>query len=738
MKTIKLFLIILVISSIKGFSQNPAIENTTICIKTGFLANITVANVLPSATFVWQVKTPTADWTTINNSNAGNVYFNYTSSSLGIVKIATLPVTATQYRVVVNNGSSNLTSNIATLTVDPVSVAATVTGASPVCLGGSKMLNYGTGSIGNIQWQYSTSSNTSDFNDIDFENGSTYNATNIQETTWYRVMNTSGTCNPIYSPAVQVVVNPLPIPGYIEGGDVNVCKSSNSTELILNDYEGKIQWQKSTDIAGPYTSIANAVSPIYKANLLTVSTYFKAVITSGDCASESTDPVVIIVDPTPVSKLITGALSVCFGDGITLAYGAGSIGDIQWQSSTSLSTDDFTDMDGETESILSATNLQETTWFRVMNSSGGCNPVYSPGVKVLVYPLPVAGNIDGGGVTVCKSSNSTILTLYNYEGTIQWQKATDVAGSPGTFLNIPLANKEAYTAASLTTTSYFRAILSSGVCVSETTDPIVVFVDPTAVSKLIAGASPACKGGSKVLVYGEGSLGDIQWQYSTTSSTAGFNDIIGESELVYVAADLLETTWFRVSNTNGVCNPVYSPAVQIAINPPPISGFIEAGNNIISKKSNTKELTLKDYQGTTIQWQKATSLTDPFIDIPSSNFPTYTATGLTDNAYFRVIVSSDICSIIASEPIFITVDADFKVTAFPNPFDSGFNINLTPLSLEPIELKVYDMSGRAIENQHIQSSEINSKRLGGDYLPGFYTIFIKQGEQEKNIKVIKK
>lgn len=736
MKTIKLFLLIL--ASVKSFSQNPIIENASICNKTGSSVSITVTNISPSDTFTWQFKTPTADWTTITNLNAGIVYRDYKTSSLTIVKSITLPVTATQYRVVVNNGTNDLSSNIATLTVDPVSVASTISGATPVCIGGSITLNYGLGSTGDIQWQYSTVSSSTDFFDIDYENNQTYDATNIQETTWYRVMNTSGLCDPVYSKAVQVLVNPLPVAGYIDGGDINVCKSSNSTELILNYYEGKIQWQKSTNIEGPYVAITNATAATYKANSLPVTTYFKAVLTSGNCLPESTDPVAIIVDPTPVSKLITGAANVCYGDEIKLTYGSDSVGDILWQSSTTSSTDDFFDMDYETEANLTATNLQETTWFRVMNSSGTCDPVFSPAVQVLVYPLPIAGNIEGGDATVCKSVNSTLLSLANYEGTINWQRAADVNGLPGTFTTITSATKNTYTAASLTATTHFRAVVSSGNCQSEITDSVVIFVNPTPVSKLISGATPTCKGGSKVLTYGEGSVGDIQWQFSTTSGTSGFEDIPGEMEPLYLASNLQQTTWFRVSNTIDICNPVYSPVVQIAINPPPVSGFIAGGNTIVSKKSNTTALTVTGHKGTSIQWQKAASLTEAFTDISDASSPTFVATDLNNSTYFRVVVSSDNCSKIASEPVFIAVDSDYTISLFPNPFDSEFKIDLAPSSLEPIEIKVFDQTGKIIENENILPSEINYKSYGANYLPGLYIVSIKQGSFEKSSKVIKR
>jgi hypothetical protein len=102
------------------------------------------------------------------------------------------------------------------------------------------------------------------------------------------------------------------------------------------------------------------------------------------------------------------------------------------------------------------------------------------------------------------------------------------------------------------------------------------------------------------------------------------------------------------------------------------------------------------------------------------------------------VVSSGDCSKAVSEPINIKANSNFDITLFPNPFDDEFNINMLPASLDPIEFEVYDLLGRRIDSQKIKPTEINSKKIGTNYLPGFYTLFIKQGEQNKSIKVLKK
>jgi hypothetical protein len=570
MKAIKLILSVLFLfPTAKGFCQT--IDDTNICASTGSLASFTVNE--SAETYVWQMKSPdSVNWTEITSSNASTVYLGYDSTTLNITKSATLPVTGTLYRVIVNDGLGNLlTSNVATLTVVPKPVSTKITVESPViCAGGSK----------------------------------------------------------------------------------------------------------------------------------------------------------------------------------TLTYGTGSVGDIQWESSTTGDPDDFYPIDGETDLIYKATGLQETTWFRVKNTSGedeSCDSPYSDSTPVkVVVNLAVAGKIirDDEDKPVCQTSNSTPFTLYDSVGTIQWKKALDLGRvpEPDEYSAIPNAISETYTAKSLKVNTYFIAVVSSGVCPSETTTPILITVDPTPVSKTITGATPACIGGSKVLVYGTGSVvGDIQWQSSTTDTTEepdDFSDITRETERTYTATDLQETTWFRVMNSSGECDPVFSRAVKVVVENSN-AGKIEGGNSIVSKKSNETELTLKDYTGA-IQWQKAASLTDEFTNIPLSTSSTYITTGLTETTYFRTLVSNGDCSAVASDPVVVNVDSEFKALAYPNPFETEFNINLTPQSTDPIELKIYDMLGRLIENHYVKSSEINSMRMGTTYPSGFFTVLIKQGQQERNVKVLKK
>ena len=294
--------------SIKNSSYNggdnsiyPKIENTAICNSIGSIANITVNPTNTNTSYTWLFKIPDGDFTPITSLNAGTIYTNYNSPSLEIKKSSTSPVSGTIYRVVENNSNlENFTSNEAILTFDSTPVSKLITGASAVCAGGSKTLTYGTGSVGDIQWQQSDTSSSIDFVDIEEETGEVFTATDILQTTWYRVKNTSGVCGSLYSPAVQVIVNPVPVSGNIDGGNVNVCKTSNSTVLTLNNSVGTIQWQKATTLTGTYSNISIATSTTYTASALTTTTYYRAVLSSGVCNLVYSPSVQIGVNVVPV------------------------------------------------------------------------------------------------------------------------------------------------------------------------------------------------------------------------------------------------------------------------------------------------------------------------------------------------------------------------------------------------------------------------------------------------------
>ncbi len=137
----------------------------------------------------------------------------------------------------------------------------------------------------------------------------------------------------------------------------------------------------------------------------------------------------------------------------------------------------------------------------------------------------------------------------------------------------------------------------------------------------------------------------------------------------------------------------------------------------------------------------ATNTIVSFTDFGSTTFirtastitvPHYVTMGYIEGAplpIFRLLNSSlATSSLEASEQI---------ATAFPNPFSNTFQLNLTTVSNEMVQVSVYDMLGKLIEDFNIESNGINSFSFGEKYAAGFYNVKVSQGDKTQVLRMIK-
>jgi hypothetical protein len=80
----------------------------------------------------------------------------------------------------------------------------------------------------------------------------------------------------------------------------------------------------------------------------------------------------------------------------------------------------------------------------------------------------------------------------------------------------------------------------------------------------------------------------------------------------------------------------------------------------------------------------------------------------------------------------------FDVKAYPNPFTGSFKIGLNTSIDYPVEMKVYDMLGRAIESRTSNVSEMVDRDFGDNYPSGVYNIIVTQGDHTETLRVIKR
>jgi gliding motility-associated-like protein len=267
--------------------------------------------------------------------------------------------------------------------------------------------------------------------------------------------------------------------------------------------------------------------------------------------------------PTPTANAGPATDSICAGFTYT-STGSASNGSILWTTSGSGIFTDATIANAVYNPSAADIATGSVQLTMTVIAPGSCNvPTATDSVVVTIYPTSNAGLISGA-TSVCQGVNSTTLTLSEYTGTIQWQVSTDNI----VFNNIPSATASTYTATNLVATTYYRAIVTSGVCSSATTATATINVSATSVAGTISGAAPVCYGTNSTTLTLAGNVGTIQWQSSTDN--INFTSISGATAATYTATNLTVTTYYRAVSTSGVCSAA-TTATTVVVNPLPVS-----------------------------------------------------------------------------------------------------------------------------------------------------------------------
>jgi len=85
-----------------------------------------------------------------------------------------------------------------------------------------------------------------------------------------------------------------------------------------------------------------------------------------------------------------------------------------------------------------------------------------------------------------------------------------------------------------------------------------------------------------------------------------------------------------------------------------------------------------------------------------------------------------------------TEEIAFEAKAYPNPFSGSFSLKVTTASESDFSIKVYDMTGRLIEDRKAAPSDVQTLTLGESYPAGVYNVIILQGESVETLRVIRR
>jgi hypothetical protein len=246
------------------------------------------------------------------------------------------------------------------------------------------------------------------------------------------------------------------------------------------------------------------------------------------------------------------------------------------------------------------------------------------------------------------------------------------------------------------------------------------------------------------------------------SDTRTINRSLREFRMSLLADIQYNTTYtveVAVRNTDGVTYLPYGPVCEVTTPIFPASSLQESQCDDYLVPSNATILYAQSFtgaEGYRFRLQNEGVSYSQEVDRNLRVFKLTDFTGLTPGATYAVKVALKIngvwgsytgksCSIIIPggapsrmDEETVVVKGNFAAVAYPNPFATAFAINVQTDSQQVIQLKVYDMIGRLVEQRETTANDKEAIAFGELYPSGVYSVIVTQGDITEILRVIKR
>lgn len=283
----------------------------------------------------------------------------------------------------------------------------------------------------------------------------------------------------------------------------------------------------------------------------------------------------------------------------------------------------------------------------------GDNPQGQNFTRTLTLTSTLAGSVNGGNVTVCSGSNSTVLTStaagVGGVTVVRWESSID------NFLTTPVTitnTTGTLTATNLTQTTYYRVVVNGGSCTNAISDVTKITVG-TSVPGTVSAVSASICNGSVADLSLFGNIGNVvRWQSSPNNST--WTDIANTTSLYTTPALSTGTHYYRAQVQNPGCGIVNSNSITITVSASSgsVSGSI-SGASTACGVTNTGILTLSGYTGNILKWQSSIDNGIIWSDIANTT-NSYTFNNISVTTKYRALVQNGSCNIVNATPFTVT------------------------------------------------------------------------------------
>ncbi|MFM2358248.1 MAG: hypothetical protein RLY16_241, partial [Bacteroidota bacterium] len=393
-----------------------------------------------------------------------------------------------------------------------------------------------------------------------------------------------------------LTINALPVMTSANSG--SICSGSTLSFGLTSSIASTYSWQaaSNTNVTGESTTaqsgstINNTLTNTSGSNQNVVYSVIPTATASGCVGSSQT--VTITVQLVISNNTISSAQTICSGTtaaamtGTTATGGSGSMTYL-WERSITSSSSGFSAAPGTNNaSGYTPGTLTQTIWLRRVATAGACTNT-SNVIQITVDPV-IANNTVSSAQTICTSTTPAALTGSTPTGgtgsyTYQWQSSTTSAAA-GFAAASGTNNTINYTPGSLTQTTWYRRVVTSGSC-NSTSTAIQITVSSVIANNTVSSAQTICSATTPAALTGTTPTGGsgtytYAWESSTTSAAAGFAAASGTNNTInYTPGSLTQTTWYRRVVTSGGCTST-SAAIQITVNAAIANNTVSAAQTI--------------------------------------------------------------------------------------------------------------------------------------------------------------
>ncbi|GAA4308839.1 PKD domain-containing protein [Nibribacter koreensis] len=297
----------------------------------------------------------------------------------------------------------------------------------------------------------------------------------LRDTVFYVQANAAGSaCASSTRTKVTVTVLPALVNNTITGSQ-SICPGARMTPFVGSTPSGgdgtyTYQWEYSADnsvfVPAPGTSKGRDYVP----QPLDKTTWFRRVVTSGDCFSSASDAIKITVSPPIANNSIGPDQVACVGQAPKVIWGTEVTGGggtyaYLWESSDIGPTGGFVPAPGvNTGKDYQPPQVKDTRWYRRVVTAAPCQQSISTAVAVKTEPLPKLNSLAHLNQKVC-AGQSAKFEISNTQWQYKWysQPTGGVVLHTGNVFTSPRLQKEAV--------FYVEAVSSSG-CVSLEREPV--------------------------------------------------------------------------------------------------------------------------------------------------------------------------------------------------------------------------------------------------------------------------